>query len=770
MIKNALITQCLQVDFVAPIGKYDEIPNLLHIGFDESHRLMGEDPSVGPIGCLMQWANKQAPSELKQIHIRDWHDQNATEQKEHLQRFGRHCIAGSPGAELVFELPRDPKDYTIINSLSLNDFIGTDLNSALADLDPQGHFGIAGVWTEAKVAFLAYELATRFPHATVGVCSALTASSSRSSHHMALDRLEAILGIRIMSSVGEFIEFLGGTSQEIALPKTSPASHGLKTNAADFSLATDDLSILNYLFRDCLSVSFKVLDGGFSGNLVLGTESIDQEKRQQVPHVVKIGERSAIGAERAAFEKIESVLGNVAPRIVEFVDYKGRGAIKYRYASMGGTFSSTFQKKFMAGMSQESVDAILHIVFGEQLNRLYCSVERENVNLMNYYCFSSEWTASVEKRVHELATKTADGRWQLAEGIFASDIVGFYRDCDSNKHLWQRSSYFGYVHGDLNGANIIIDDRNNVWIIDFFHTHRGHILKDLIKLENDLLYIFTPISNTEELAQATRLTDLLIGMNDLWDLPPDYQAYGITEPQLIRAWRTIKTLRSFYRQLIQSDRDPGQYLIGALRYAVHTLGFDEPDTLQKKWALYAAGSCVGAMNRVSTGSDILRLDWLCPHEPNLSITILPGRRDYHRNLADDIQTLAKNKVAMVVCLATRDELDQYGVSNLESAYQKSKIATLFSPMIDQKACPIDQINEILAAVHKTIRAGSRVLIHCVGGLGRSGMIAACHLVTLGLAPQDAIAAVRRARSERAIETKPQEVMVEQFARTLRKSA
>lgn len=41
---SLLITQCLQKDFVAPLGEGDPLPNLLHVGFEESRRLLGEEP------------------------------------------------------------------------------------------------------------------------------------------------------------------------------------------------------------------------------------------------------------------------------------------------------------------------------------------------------------------------------------------------------------------------------------------------------------------------------------------------------------------------------------------------------------------------------------------------------------------------------------------------------------------------------------------------------------------------------------------------------
>ncbi len=44
-----------------------------------------------------------------------------------------------------------------------------------------------------------------------------------------------------------------------------------------------------------------------------------------------------------------------------------------------------------------------------------------------------------------------------------------------------------------------------------------------------------------------------------------------------------------------------------------------------------------------------------------------------------------------------------------------------------------------------LRAGARILIHCRGGMGRTGTLAARLLVELGVTPAAAIAAVRRAR-------------------------
>ena len=40
MKESILITQCLQNDFTKLIGKFESIPNLLHIGYDEARRIL----------------------------------------------------------------------------------------------------------------------------------------------------------------------------------------------------------------------------------------------------------------------------------------------------------------------------------------------------------------------------------------------------------------------------------------------------------------------------------------------------------------------------------------------------------------------------------------------------------------------------------------------------------------------------------------------------------------------------------------------------------
>src|SRR5690349_20326776 len=83
-----LITDCLQRDFVSPIGRFEGLPNALHIGHDESLRLLGRNPEEGPVARVLDWAHAQPDTDLKVVHVRDWHDPSDAAQQTHLQQFG----------------------------------------------------------------------------------------------------------------------------------------------------------------------------------------------------------------------------------------------------------------------------------------------------------------------------------------------------------------------------------------------------------------------------------------------------------------------------------------------------------------------------------------------------------------------------------------------------------------------------------------------------------------------------------------------------------
>ncbi|BBK33039.1 dual specificity protein phosphatase-like protein [Stella humosa] len=144
-----------------------------------------------------------------------------------------------------------------------------------------------------------------------------------------------------------------------------------------------------------------------------------------------------------------------------------------------------------------------------------------------------------------------------------------------------------------------------------------------------------------------------------------------------------------------------------------------------------------------------------PERPGIiGLAPVPGRVD----LDADIAIIRSWGAATVVTLQPQDELDWLGIGHLGRAVVAAGLEWHHLPILDLRApdALFEQSWEAVAtAVLARLDRGERVMVHCRGGFGRTGTVAARLLVLRGLAPAAAIALVRHTRPG-SIETDDQE--------------
>jgi len=164
-----------------------------------------------------------------------------------------------------------------------------------------------------------------------------------------------------------------------------------------------------------------------------------------------------------------------------------------------------------------------------------------------------------------------------------------------------------------------------------------------------------------------------------------------------------------------------------------------------------------------------------PVEPDggcLGLTICPGKKDlsagWNRDLATDLDQIQAWGASIVVALIENHEFRLLAVNSLGRAVQDRAMAWMHLPIRDVSV-PDQRFEETWKTkgkeLHRRLDAGERILIHCRGGLGRTGLVAACLLVERGFPANAAIRQVRLARPH-AIETPTQEAYVERIANGL----
>jgi protein-tyrosine phosphatase len=174
----------------------------------------------------------------------------------------------------------------------------------------------------------------------------------------------------------------------------------------------------------------------------------------------------------------------------------------------------------------------------------------------------------------------------------------------------------------------------------------------------------------------------------------------------------------------------------------------------------------------------LPIDWLDPVQlgdnlpGRLGMTILPGKQGrsfrypgqvYRRDLDRDFKLLRGLGVERLILLVEDAELRQWSDPTLVERASAAGLTVLRHPIPDGRPpASTAEMGTILAEIREG-RASGNVAVACMGGVGRTGTVAACALLEGGLTPDEAIAIVRAVRHPTAVETAEQERFVRSFA-------
>jgi atypical dual specificity phosphatase len=126
----------------------------------------------------------------------------------------------------------------------------------------------------------------------------------------------------------------------------------------------------------------------------------------------------------------------------------------------------------------------------------------------------------------------------------------------------------------------------------------------------------------------------------------------------------------------------------------------------------------------------------------------------------DLERLRHEGFKVVVSLLDENEqAPRYDPGRAQAAgYVRHNIS-----IRDFHAPSVSQLQKFIEFV-QAVDSDAKVLVHCEGGSGRTGTMAAAYWIAKGLSPSQAIEKVRRARPG-AVETDEQRGVLERFRRT-----
>jgi hypothetical protein len=131
------------------------------------------------------------------------------------------------------------------------------------------------------------------------------------------------------------------------------------------------------------------------------------------------------------------------------------------------------------------------------------------------------------------------------------------------------------AHGDLNLKNIICDQGDNIWFIDWTHCGQHPVEMDFAKLENDIKFVVSNQFDLDDLPRLEKFEEYLLSQRlpaDAGSLP-DRLKFAKWDLRFRKILDTVRKIRETCFSL-KGDDDWLVYRTALLKYALHTLSFD----------------------------------------------------------------------------------------------------------------------------------------------------------------------------------------------------
>ncbi|NQV17632.1 MAG: STAS domain-containing protein [Armatimonadetes bacterium] len=375
----------------------------------------------------------------------------------------------------------------------------------------------------------------------------------------------------------------------ISIPKNIRSSDEKRLKIqSDSELKNDWEIIIRKIYSEAGEVILSELQGGFTSKTFQVT-SFDKDGRRLLPTVLKIGSIKDTENEVNAYHNyvIKFILNN-STTIMGTTFHGDFGGLRYNFVGINGPDSKlTWLTDYYKKLPAEKLIPIFDRIFTDVLKPWYGQPKWELI-----YPFKEHSPFEMFPSIFE-SLETNLGISADEKTIFCEELntelpnpYHFLKYEYPKQKEFSKLWYKSITHGDLNMQNILLDEVENIYIIDFSETKVRNIISDFARLEPIFKIEMTKLETETDLKNLLEFEAGLADANSIKDIPKFI--YRGNDPMVKKAYKMICKVREYANIVTLFDDDIVPYLIAILEWTYPIVCYGSVGQIEKKYALYSA--------------------------------------------------------------------------------------------------------------------------------------------------------------------------------------
>lgn len=348
--------------------------------------------------------------------------------------------------------------------------------------------------------------------------------------------------------------------------------------------------IIREIYNDSGKVILKQLHGGFSAKTFQVT-AFDNSGRRLLPTVLKLGGTGIVEREEKNYrENVEKFILNNSTTIMG-AHYSGDwGGVRYNFLGINGPET---RLKWLTHIYRErSIEELVPLfdrIFKTVLKPWYGQPRFENLKLWESHNPLEPFFSNIIEDAEKMLGISADQEKLDCPPLGRSIINPYW----FLKYEWpkrlneSRLWYSSICHGDLNMQNILLDETDNIYIIDFSETHIRNIVSDFARLEPIFKIEMTRNNSDSDLRDKIMMEEVLTGITKLNDKPVN--EYKGDDPMIKKAFEMVLKVREYARMCQIFEEDPIPYWLAVLEWTLPYVSYQGIPVQMQLHSAYSSG-------------------------------------------------------------------------------------------------------------------------------------------------------------------------------------